>query len=224
MDLSYWKKRWQEGNIGWHNEKVDNDLQTFVKNERPSLSSPVLIPLCGKTLDIDWLAQQSFDVVGVDVSPLALKAVVARNSGAWSTQTHPKAVVHSHRRIQLWEADFFDWAQTAQATYCWVWDRAAFVAIDPSLRTHYLQAMAQLLRPDGFMLCKTFAYAQELSTAPPYSVTEAQMLALSAPWFTAKRIQSNTSFHESGTLARRGAPQVTTDVWQLSVISEEKMG
>ncbi|MFO1505908.1 MAG: hypothetical protein U1F23_02325 [Lysobacterales bacterium] len=34
----------------------------------------VLVPLCGKTLDMLWLAEQGLHVLGVDLAPLAIES------------------------------------------------------------------------------------------------------------------------------------------------------
>lgn len=48
-------------------------LKTYWPSLEIEQNATVLVPLCGKTLDIDWLVDQGYDIIGVDVSEIALK-------------------------------------------------------------------------------------------------------------------------------------------------------
>ena len=65
MDPEFWHKRWSTNQIGFHLPEVNPYLRRFW----PQLGLPeetrVLVPLCGKTLDLLWLAQQGFSVRGL---------------------------------------------------------------------------------------------------------------------------------------------------------------
>ncbi len=63
MDLDDWKARWADGNTGWH-EQAGN---RFLRQWWPARAdqSRVLVPLCGKALDLKWLAERGHEVVGV---------------------------------------------------------------------------------------------------------------------------------------------------------------
>ena len=72
MDAAFWLQRWQEGQIGFHR----SDVMPLLEKHWPSLQLPagsrVLVPLCGKSLDMHWLAAQGHRVLGVELSPLAV--------------------------------------------------------------------------------------------------------------------------------------------------------
>src|SRR5437868_13465864 len=82
MNPEFWHERWQQGQIGFHLGRVNPNLERHhrVLTTNPTASptaSPrarVLVPLCGKSLDMVWLAQQGQRVVGVELSPLAVQA------------------------------------------------------------------------------------------------------------------------------------------------------
>ena len=71
MKLKDWLDRWREGNIGWHQNEGNKGLQQYW----PKLpnSSRVLVPLCGKTVDMAWLNRKGMDVTGVEISATAAK-------------------------------------------------------------------------------------------------------------------------------------------------------
>lgn len=72
MDTDFWLQRWQDGQTGFHQDEV----MPLLQKHWPALQLPkaarVLVPLCGKTLDMHWLAAQGHRVLGVEVSPLAV--------------------------------------------------------------------------------------------------------------------------------------------------------
>ena len=72
--MEFWHNRWENQQTGWHRQ-VYNDL--MVKHW-PNINAPaggsVLVPLCGKTLDMLWLAQQGHEVVGLEMVQQAVDA------------------------------------------------------------------------------------------------------------------------------------------------------
>ncbi|SBV51763.1 thiopurine S-methyltransferase [Xanthomonas bromi] len=72
MDTHFWLERWQLGHTGFHQPEVLPLLQKHWPVLQLSKQARVLVPLCGKTLDMHWLAAQGHRVLGVEVSPLAV--------------------------------------------------------------------------------------------------------------------------------------------------------
>ena len=66
-----WLDRWQNGRTGWHEPAGNDGLKEFW----PDTATPgrVLVPLCGKAPDLLWLAQRGHDVVGVELSEIAVE-------------------------------------------------------------------------------------------------------------------------------------------------------
>ena len=64
-----WVERWQEGRTGWHEPAGNAGLRKHWRGT----GRRVLVPLCGKTSDLRWLADQGNEVIGVELSDLAVK-------------------------------------------------------------------------------------------------------------------------------------------------------
>src|SRR5690348_18017582 len=77
MRAEFWLERWREGRTGFHR---DTPMPLLLRHW-PALALPrgsrVLVPLCGKTLDMPWLAEQGHRVLGVELSPLAVEQFFA---------------------------------------------------------------------------------------------------------------------------------------------------
>ena len=62
-----WLDRWREGRIGWHESGGNAGLRQFWR----ATGRHVLVPLCGKSPDLLWLAQQGNTVSGIELSDIA---------------------------------------------------------------------------------------------------------------------------------------------------------
>ena len=73
MHAEFWQARWARSEIGFHLSEVNPYLQRYW----PALGLPegarVLVPLCGKSLDLAWLVGQGYQVVGVELAPRAVE-------------------------------------------------------------------------------------------------------------------------------------------------------
>ena len=74
MEPQFWQERWAINQIGFHLSEVN----PYLPRLWPSLNLPeeakVLVPLCGKSLDLNWLTSQGHRVLGVEFSEKAVLA------------------------------------------------------------------------------------------------------------------------------------------------------
>ncbi len=91
--MEFWHNRWDKQQIGWH-KTVFNEL--LVKHWSSIKANPgceIIVPLCGKSLDMLWLANQGHTVVGLEMVDQAVKAFFSDNKLAYSstkTNAHTK--------------------------------------------------------------------------------------------------------------------------------------
>lgn len=177
-----WIERWREGRIGFHLE----DTHPALLRHWPELDVPsggkVLVPLCGKSLDMRWLAEQGHPVLGIELSSEAIEQFVAEGRGEVSRYRKGYFEICRQANVELWCGDFFhlhiDQAHEIQAFY----DRAALIALAPATRQRYAFHLAQLLPPGARGLMITLTH-QEGFKGPPYSVDSAEVQRLLAPNF-----------------------------------------
>jgi thiopurine S-methyltransferase len=67
VEPSYWKEKWQIGDIGFHQSEVEPLLIKYFSALSPGR---VLVPLCGKTKDMKWLLDKGWTVIGIEVTQL----------------------------------------------------------------------------------------------------------------------------------------------------------
>ncbi|XP_030045952.1 thiopurine S-methyltransferase isoform X2 [Microcaecilia unicolor] len=69
-----WIMKWEQKNICFHQQHVHRLLENYVDlllNNRTNLR--IFFPLCGKAVDMKWLADMGHSITGVDVSEIGLK-------------------------------------------------------------------------------------------------------------------------------------------------------
>jgi thiopurine S-methyltransferase len=105
--------------------------------------------------------------------------------------------------ILLLKGDFFDLDATqAGGKFDAVWDRAAFVAIQPELRQAYMDVMGSVLAKGGQILLSTWVRPDgDTTKGPPFSIDEAQVKQLfeDQPWVESVELIDSKSLFGSET-------------------------
>lgn len=162
----FWIDRWATGQIGFH-EGVPNAFLTRFW----SSAGTVLVPLCGKSADLAWLAERGCVVTGVELSPLACAAFFAERNLVPTVTPGVPFTRYEHGAITILQGDIFDLRGAFDA----VWDRAALIALPPEVRPRYA-AHAQSLAPRGLLV--SFTYDQSKRDGPPFSVPDDEVRSL----------------------------------------------
>lgn len=168
MDKDFWRERWRQNKIGFHRESVHPDLKAHWRSVSRSGSGPVLVPLCGKSLDMLWLARLGFSVVGVELEPSAAEAFFNEAGLAPAVDNSGQLPSFSAGGITIFAGDFFEFSPVDQ--FDLVYDRAALIALPREMRPGYLEHLATLLTPDAGGLLITLEYDQADMQGPPFSV------------------------------------------------------
>jgi thiopurine S-methyltransferase len=171
-----WLQRWQIGRIGWH----EADGNKSLRRHWEASGKRVLVPLCGKSKDLLWLAREGNEVVGVELSEIAAKAFFAENGIAYSREEGElSAYVAEDGRITIYCGDYFDFSLGDHvAEFDAYYDRGALVAVLPDIRESYVRHSRSLLSADAFKLIVTVEYDQSVADGPPFSIPAEAMLGL----------------------------------------------
>ena len=165
MGSSDWHDRWETGRIGWHEAGGNAGLRAHWRIN----SGRVLVPLCGKTPDLVWLAERGHDVVGVELSAIAIRDFFAEQKLTYERDEGPSLASYRCEElpITLVHGDYFAFrAPVFDAFY----DRGAFVAIDPALREQYAGHTRQLLSATAEILLVALEYDQSVVAGPPFAL------------------------------------------------------
>lgn len=216
MNPEFWHERWQRGEIGWHLDQVNAHLEAHWPRLQLPLSSQVLVPLCGKSRDLLWLAARGHRVLGVELSPLAV-------AGFFSEQglTPERSPDGPFDRFELDEirllcGDFFDLRRAQIGDLAAFYDRGALIALPPELRGPYAQRLAALTPAGSRGLLITLEYTQGEMAGPPFSVPEDEVGALFGGAFRVEQWADLEVLAENPGLAARGLSRLGEGVYSLT--------
>lgn len=203
MQADFWHAMWDSGVVGFH----QSDINGFLKQHWNSLAltgqEEVLVPLCGKSLDMLWLADKGHDVLGVELSPKALEEFLAENKLTGAPVQHHQFCGYELDKMTLLCGDFFHLCaqdcQTIQAVY----DRAALVALPFAMRQQYAEHLIEVLPPKTQMLLVTLEYDEALLQGPPFNVSETEVGELFGQDFVIKKVQTSEAMRKGVAVAEK---------------------
>lgn len=182
MEHQFWHERWEIGDLGFHQEDYNPPLLRHWHRLDLPAAARVFVPLCGKSKDILWLAQQGYDVLGVELSEFAVQSFFKEHDlDAAQDRVGPFARYRSDR-IQILCGDFFSLTPALLHDVMAVFDRASLIALPPAMRIRYVDKLKALLQPPVKTLMLTLAHEEELFTPPPHPVYDDEVRSLYQPW------------------------------------------
>lgn len=178
MEAQFWHDMWSSGHVGFHQNEVNEYLQTHWKDLTQNGNEGVLVPLCGKSLDMIWLAQQGHEVLGVELSAQALDEFLQENN--LHAFFHKTEQFNGFKlpAMTLLCGDFFDLQAEDCKALSLVYDRAALVALPPEMRQQYVQHIYNIMPSGSQTLLVTMEYDQSQLPGPPFSVAESEVMQL----------------------------------------------
>ena len=194
-----WFSHWEGGRIGWHQSGGSAALRKFWPGA--GCGKRVLVPLCGKTPDLLWFAQQGYEVTGVELSEIAVRAFFGESDLEFEVTKVDglKWFRNLQKNITVVCGDYFSFSDKP---FDALYDRAALAALSPHARVKYIQHTKTLLKPDAAQLLLTLEYDQSKVNGPPFSVMPDEVKSY---WPRLRRAGSRTTaknspskFHEAG--------------------------
>ena len=181
MNAEFWHSRWQEKRIGFNQSAVNPLLINYFKQLNLPAGSRVFVPLCGKSIDMAWLAAQGYDVVGVELVETAVQAFFTEQNISPTVHQHADnpAIKYyqgqlSGQTITLWVADIFALLTEDIGSVKAVYDKAALIALPADMRVQYSAQMYQLsANAPQFII--TLTYDQSKKAGPPFSISSEQI-------------------------------------------------
>jgi len=258
METEFWLDKWDAPKRGWSQQKVNSRLVKHWPSLGFEAGDPVLVPLCGDSVDIDWLVASGFSVIGSELSQKGLATWFERHALEWTSepvtapslgsnagatlnilkpetvanQNEPKKYVSlavSERGVQsideqtqqhapaFYCGDFFSLSKELlpEARFA-VYDRAALIALPPSMRERYAKKLGQLLPAGSKILLITLIYDPAQMNGPPFSVSNSEVETLYSTHFDIEKIADSQGPDIVGNLADRGLLDAAESVFVLT--------
>jgi thiopurine S-methyltransferase len=167
----FWHDRWRLGQIGFHQAATDRQLQRHWPDLALAAGSRVFVPLCGKSLDLLWLRERPHDVVGVELSAVALESFCLQHGIPARRRPFEGFDVYEAENLRLYRGDLFALSAPLLGPVSAVFDRAALIAWAPEMRAAYVSHMTALTSPGTQTLLVTMEYPQAQMAGPPFSLS-----------------------------------------------------
>lgn len=172
MEKKFWIEAWKEGKTRFHRDQPNADLVNYLplfKNHQR-----VFVPLCGKSLDLLYLRSKGLEVIGVELSELALEQFQQENQLDMSKIPHSDFVIYEMPKLQIYQGDLFDLTPQELEGVRFCYDRASLVALPLMLREKYYILLKSFQELTEILLI-SFEYDQSQAEGPPFSVPESEI-------------------------------------------------
>ncbi|MFV3318285.1 thiopurine S-methyltransferase [Pseudomonas sp. NY15374] len=213
MEPAFWHKRWADNQIGFHQSQVNPYLQAHWPMLAPG--SQVLVPLCGKSLDVAWLAGQGYGVLGVEVSQRAVADFFREHSLEAEVSRHGAFEIWRSGLVELWCGDFFALQAEDLAQCAGLYDRAAVIALPQALRTRYFELLSACLPAACQGLMVTLDYDQSRLDGPPFSVPDDEVRRGFAGWQEVAELEAPDIIEDSPKFQKAGVGSLVERVYRL---------
>jgi thiopurine S-methyltransferase len=172
---THWHERWQAGRIGFHSSNIHEDLVRYQDRFLGDGPHRVLVPLCGKSVDMAWLAEQGHEVVGVELVAQAVEEFFEEQGLAAEVEEQEDYTLYHAGKITIACGDMLKLGVEELGSITRIWDRAALVALPAEIRVAYAAHLRSIAAPGCKLLQNVFEYDQSKMSGPPFSLSDAEV-------------------------------------------------
>ncbi len=217
MKKEFWLERWERAEIGFHQDEVNPYLLQYWPELQAAPGGEVFVPLCGKSLDMLWLRQQGHAVLGVELSPIAVRDFFVENGLALTHASAGQFDRCEAEGIRILCGDFFELTREHLAQVCAVYDRASLVALPPEMRARYARHLAELLPSGTPVLLVTFDYPQDEMNGPPFAVSVDEVQALYGAYAEVRLLAQVDILEREPRFKARGVTRMQENIFVLTM-------
>ena len=176
----FWEKKWKGTTLpAFHNLELSESVKSFEKYFTPT--SEVLIPLCGKTVDLIYLSKKVLKVTGVEFVQTAIDQFFTENNLEPVIQNEH----YTYSNIDIVNLDIF--TLDLNKKFDLVVDRAALIALPKVERKKYGKVVDHHLKPSGLVILTTIDIPKEEDNGPPFYVSSEEVKELYPMYETLKQ-------------------------------------
>jgi len=212
-DREAWLARWREGRTRFHLDQVHPALMRYI-SQLPS-GARILVPLCGKSLDLGWLKDQGYNVVGVELAEQAVSELFEQLEVEPTRTPDGPFEIWESPGLSVYVGDIFELTADLAGTFDALWDRAALIALNPTDRTRYAPHVSSFLKKDSSVLLSVVHYDQQKMGGPPFSVTDDEIYRLYAACQSLEKLQSKNVTSRNPMFIEAGLDTVTENLWLI---------
>jgi thiopurine S-methyltransferase len=216
VQAEFWLDRWRAAQIGFHQSSVDRHLKAHWPTLKAAPHSRVFVPLCGKTLDLLWLREQGHEVIGVEISPVALESFCMEHGIPAKRRSMENFDLYEAQGFTLYCGDFFKLTPALLGSVSAVYDRASLISWTPNSRASYVEHMTALTTPGTRTLLIAVEYPPDQMSGPPFPVTAEVIEKLYAPRHSIMQLDRHDILELEPRLRARGLKELHEVCYELT--------
>lgn len=215
MEPSFWEARWRKNHIGFHLTDVNPLLIAYLHRLNLQQGDTIFVPMCGKSLDMIYLYEQGFRVIGVELSEIAVRAFFTENNLGYTKSNFGRFLKFESEGITILCGDIFHLRNNHIASAVASFDRAALFAFPPEMRHRYVHHFNHIFPASFKILLVTLEYPQHEISGPPFSVEESEIRQLFSNWNSIELLHSANILSENLRLQERGITSLQEKVFLI---------
>lgn len=169
MQESFWLNMWLNNDIGFHQAEYNPMLENLWEELVGESTEDVLVPLCGKTLDMKYLADKGHKVYGVEISRLAVESFFTEQK----IKPKKEKELYYSDNYSLYCTDILRLDPENFKKVHFIYDRASFVALPNDMREEYVKWLKQIGQNTKVLLI-SFDFGND-EVGPPFSIPESKI-------------------------------------------------
>jgi thiopurine S-methyltransferase len=217
MKKDFWLERWEKEEIGFHQDEFNPYLRQYWQDLHVARDSVVFVPLCGKSRDMLWLREQGNQVLGVELSAIAVQAFFKENGYAPQHVSRGRFDRCEADGVRILCGDFFDLARVDLANVTAVYDRASLIALPPEMRERYVRHLVSILPSATQILLITVEYPQTEMQGPPFSVSPDEVEAVYREHAEVRQLANLDVLEQNPRFQQRGLSRLRENIFLLTL-------
>tara|TARA_B100000378_G_scaffold52239_1_gene38766 strand:- start:31 stop:699 length:669 start_codon:yes stop_codon:yes gene_type:complete len=214
MEHDFWQTRWKNDQLGFHLSFVHPILKRNLSRFGLADDARVFLPLCGKTLDIGWLLEAGYRVVGAELSEIAVGQLFEALKLVPDISSWEGGQYWQSGRLAIFQGDIFRLKADDLGPVDLVYDRAALVALPPSMRGTYAAQILALTHAAPQLLI-TFEYDPAEKAGPPFPVLPEEVAGHYADSHAIAELSRKDVLESSLNFKEAGVSRFIEVAWQL---------
>ncbi|MCL1051088.1 thiopurine S-methyltransferase [Shewanella abyssi] len=216
MQPSFWHDKWDAQQIGFHLSAVNPLLVQYWPQLQLAADRKVFVPLCGKSLDMCFLAEQGHDVVACELNDLAVSQFYQDNNLVYTVDKVGEHQRYQTEQITIYQGDIFTLTRLDMENVSAFYDRAALIAWPEAMRVNYAKQLANLIPVGSVGLLITLDYPQAELNGPPFAISDDWVMANMGDNFEIERLAANDALADNPSFVKKQVSSLTESVYKLT--------
>ena len=213
--MADWLQFWENNETNWHSDTITQELVEYFELFELEPEDKVFVPLCGKSLDMIYIANQGFSVVGVEISEFGIRQFFKENDLKYTFTKVDDFYLYSSENLEIYCGDFFSLTSKHLNNVKAVLDRKSLIALEPDLRQKYVKHLNDIISVGARILLVTLQYPQHQMSGPPFSVDKSEVESLFSMTFESRELRSFNDIENESKLERAGVDFINNAAYCL---------